>query len=670
VKRRLLLRRLVSVLVLTILVTGIAWIGLSVGFLVGFQNRATDSLFPAAPYDKRVVVVGLDRQTVDEVFAGTYSGKRGPMAQLVDQLHAAGAKVIVFDVVFQGPSATDPAGDAAFAEAITRAGNVVLAETADPRTSGTGPPKAKAGTASGVYAPFAKGAAGIAHAQVTQDPNDGVVRSLPLVFDINGDFVPALSVAAFMAARGESAPPIVRAGGVQAGSRFIPSDSTTNMIVNWTTKLSDPPEEISARDVINGTMNPARLRNKIVFIGDTRPTVDVRLAPTDKSSRLPGVFIHANATNTMVNAAYLAPLSDASTLGWVALLTALVALAVLMLPFWLSPFVALLVGAGYFAFVLVSFDRGSMHDLVYPLLAIIGSFFAAMGVKYFGETRQRRRVTALFSQYVPEEVAQRLVDEDRAELAAEGQRLDMTVLFCDLRGFTALSEKLPPSIVRTMLDHYYDRVTELVLTMRGTLMKYVGDEVFAVWGAPMPSTDHPELALECAIAIQALTPSLNEELRERGAPEVAFGIGLNTGEAVAAHFGGGRRRQYDVVGDTVNVGARLCSAAGRGDIILSDQVLERVPNPPPVEPVGHVELKGVTRDITLWRVIREVSGNVSATDSVGATADRDGTGILDPEGESEPSRIAWSGLAASVTEAHADGVEAEGQAHGRAATPN
>ena len=88
-------------------------------------------------------------------------------------------------------------------------------------------------------------------------------------------------------------------------------------------------------------------------------------------------------------------------------------------------------------------------------------------------------------------------------------------------------------------------------------MKYVGDEVFAVWGAPIPSTDHPALALECAMAIQALTPELNAELRERGAPEVAFGIGLNTGEAVAAHFGGRFRRQYDVVGDTVNVGAPL-----------------------------------------------------------------------------------------------------------------
>ena len=115
-------------------------------------------------------------------------------------------------------------------------------------------------------------------------------------------------------------------------------------------------------------------------------------------------------------------------------------------------------------------------------------------------------MTALFSQYVPEAVAQRLVDEDRAGSAVEGERLDMTVLFCDLRGFTALSENLEPAVVRTMLNHYYDRVTDIVLSMNGTLMKYVGDEVFAVWGAPLPSTDHPQRALECAIAIQALTP--------------------------------------------------------------------------------------------------------------------------------------------------------------------
>ena len=156
----------------------------------------------------------------------------------------------------------------------------------------------------------------------------------------------------------------------------------------------------------------------------------------------------------------------------------------------------------------------------------------------------------------------------------------MTVLFCDLRGFTALSENLEPAVVRVMLNHYYDRVTDIVLAMRGTLMKYVGDEVFAVWGAPLPSDDHPQLRARVRDRDPGSSrPSSTVELLEQGAPEVSFGIGLNSGEAVAAHFGGGRRRQYDVVGDTVNVGARLCSAAGRGEIILSDAVLSRVTSP-------------------------------------------------------------------------------------------
>ncbi len=128
-----------------------------------------------------------------------------------------------------------------------------------------------------------------------------------------------------------------------------------------------------------------------------------------------------------------------------------------------------------------------------------------------------------------------------------------------------------------------------------------------------PSTDHPQRALECAIAIQALTPELNRELVEQGAPEVSFGIGLNTGDAVAAHFGGGRRRQYDVVGDTVNVGARLCSAAGRGEIILSDQLLTAGPVATAVEPVGPIELKGVSREVRLWRVVRPESATVTTT---------------------------------------------------------
>jgi class 3 adenylate cyclase len=162
-----------------------------------------------------------------------------------------------------------------------------------------------------------------------------------------------------------------------------------------------------------------------------------------------------------------------------------------------------------------------------------------------------------------------------------------------------------------------------------------------VWGAPIPSEDHPAQALACAIAIQELAPQLNRELLERDAPEVSFGIGLNTGEAVAAHFGGRRRRQYDVVGDTVNVGARLCSIAGRGEIILSDQVLSRVPDPPPVEPVGAVELKGVSRELRLWRLVSADSGKLmdSIDDLAGRNADDVGEAANEPVGHGGGARV-------------------------------
>jgi adenylate cyclase len=594
-----LVRRLVSVALLTLVITGLAWAGLSGGVFFGFQQRATDAFFPSAASDPQVVVVGIDRKTISEYGSPL---PRETVAQLTNALAADGARVIAYDVIYGSETQDQVAGDADLAAAINHARNVVLGLQVTLQ-SGAGIPKVESAN------PYAAGLKdadfAVGHVQVNADPNDGVNRSLPLVVETkNGQFIPSLSLAALMIYRGVSGPVIIRPQGVQVGDRLIPTDKHKSMTLNFSDALSDTAHVISIADVLSGKVAKSEIAGKIVFVGAVDPALgDNRLAPVNKSTGLPGVLLHANAVNTMLTASYLTPVGNAQTLLWVALITIIIGLAVLMLPVWLSPIVTILVGIGYFAFAVVRFDNGRVYNIIYPAIALVLAFIAALAIRYFGETRQRRRVTALFSQYVPETVAQRLVDEDRATLAAEGERLDMTVLFCDLRGFTALSESLSPAVVRVMLNHYYDRVTDIVLEMRGTLMKYVGDEVFAVWGAPMPMEDHPARALECAIAIQELTPTLNEELLERGAPEVSFGIGLHTGDAVAAHFGGGRRRQYDVVGDTVNVGARLCSAAGRGEIIVSDELLSRVPSPPPVEPVGPVELKGVSRELRLWRVL-------------------------------------------------------------------
>jgi adenylate cyclase len=610
------IRRIVSIVALTVIVTALAALGLNGNVFAGFQRRATDALLPSAPSDPHVVVVGFDRKTIATPGLGNPL-PRDKVAELVDQLKADGARVIGFDVTYSQENQEQVAPDAILAKSITNAGNVVLAVkgTSGKQDHGV----VKLDNVSGLAAGLQGADFTVGHAQTNQDPADGVNRSLPLVVEsADGTFIPSLSLAAVMRYRGIKGPPIVRPDGVQIGDRLVPTIGAKSLLLNFAERLSDPARVISAADVIAGTVPKKKIDGKIVLVGAVDSTLgDNRQAPVNKSTGIPGVLLHANAVNTMLTGTYLNPVSDSQTLLWVAAMTALIGTAVLLLPLWMSVLFTMLVGAGYIVYAFTRFNSGHVLNFVNPSLAVIVAFIGALALRYFGETRQRRRVTALFSQYVPEAVAQRLVDEDRASVAVEGERLDMTVLFCDLRGFTALSESLSPATVRVMLNHYYDRVTDVVLSMRGTLMKYVGDEVFAVWGAPLPSTDHPQMALQCAMEIQALTPDLNRELLELGAPEVSFGIGLNTGEAVAAHFGGGRRRQYDVVGDTVNVGARLCSAAGRGEIILSDQVLTRVPSPPPVEPVGRIALKGVSRELSLWRVVAPDSASLPESVAMG-----------------------------------------------------
>jgi adenylate cyclase len=611
------IRRILSILGLTVVVTALAAIGLNANVFAGFQRRATDALFPAAPSDPNVVVVGFDRKTLDTPGLGNPL-PRDQVAKLISQLKADGARVVAFDVTYATERDDQVAADAQLAQAINDAGNVVLGTEA----TGLKPSKTDGALVATSLSAFATGLLdanfSVGHEQMNADPGDGVNRSVPLVIESkDGQFLPSLSLAAVMKYRGINGPVIVRPNGVQIGDRFIPTLGAKSMLLNFSSKLSDPANVISAADVIAGTVPKKKIDGKIVLVGAIDSTLgDSRLAPVNKSSGIPGVLLHANSVNTILTGTYLEPVSDTQTLLWVALITAIIGTAVLLFPLWASIAVTLLAGLAYLVLAFTQFNSGHVMNFVYPSIAVVLAFMGGLGLRYFGETRQRRRVTALFSQYVPEAVAQRLVDEDRASSAVEGERLEMTVLFCDLRGFTALSENLEPAVVRVMLNHYYDRVTDIVLEHDGTLMKYVGDEVFAVWGAPLPTEDHPQRALDCAIAIQVLTPVLNRELVEQGAPEVSFGIGLNTGEAVAAHFGGGRRRQYDVVGDTVNVGARLCSAAGRGEIILSDAVMTRVTSSLPVEPVGPIELKGVSRELKLWRVSPAESASLGVSVAV------------------------------------------------------
>ena len=214
------IRRIVSIVALTVIVTALAALGLNGNVFAGFQRRATDALLPSAPSDPHVVVVGFDRKTIATPGLGNPL-PRDKVAELVDQLKADGARVIGFDVTYSQENQEQVAPDAILAKSITNAGNVVLAVkgTSGKQDHGV----VKLDNVSGLAAGLQGADFTVGHAQTNQDPTDGVNRSLPLVVEsADGTFIPSLSLAAVMRYRGIKGPPIVRPDGVQIGDRSCP----------------------------------------------------------------------------------------------------------------------------------------------------------------------------------------------------------------------------------------------------------------------------------------------------------------------------------------------------------------------------------------------------------------------------------------------------------------
>ncbi len=608
-KRRRLARRLLEAVAVAAVAAAIAALGLTSSYLAGFQKEAVDNFFPSAKTSPDIVVVGYDYDVIKRF---GFPLPRAVQAEIARNLGGAGAAAIVWDVIFAAPQGSDGAeGNAELASAFQE-----LSDAGIPNILGVdGNLVDRSGRLSrldeltGAIELFDQSAASGGFVKVDTD-RDGVVRSTSTVVETDeGNFLPSLSLAAVLAYRGAQLQPVVGPKGVQAGGLLVPTAPDAKMRLNWASGLRGTPGQrsvVSASDVYDKTVNPARFADKIVFVGATAEAAQDNVkVPIDKSGRFPGVLVHANAANTILTSSYFDVTSDAMTVLMVALLCLLVALSVLFLPLWAAPIASFLLGVLYLFYAAVQFNRGHIMNLIYPIGLMVVSFVAALIIRYFTETRQRQRVSKLFAQYVPEAVAQQLVDEGRVEQAAEGERLDVSLFFCDLRGFTAMSRSLTPQQVRAMLNEFYDALTDITLDATGTVLKFVGDEVFAVFGAPLAVENHPQVALECALEIQRCAPALSEKLADMGIPPAYFGIGMNSGEVVAAHVGGGKRRQYDIVGDTVNIGSRMCGQAGKGDIVMPIAMYQLLTDPPPAESMGFVELKNVEVPMELMRIRAE-----------------------------------------------------------------
>jgi adenylate cyclase len=322
-----------------------------------------------------------------------------------------------------------------------------------------------------------------------------------------------------------------------------------------------------------------------------------------KSGTMPGIQLHASMADSILASRFITPPPPGSSMA-----TALVAATAVGLLGAFLPFSAALGGAaavmgGWTWLAVTVFKGGLWLNLVQPLAAGGLALFMATAYRYFVEDREKRRVKKLFGRYVPRDVyAQLTAHPELAELG--GRRRDMTVLFSDIRGFTAVTEKGNPEELVAQLNEYFSRMVEIVFRHRGTVDKFVGDMVMALFGAPLDDGEHAEHAVQAAIDMVKELRELNKSWAARGMAQLDIGIGINSGDMIAGNIGSSSIMSYTVIGDNVNLGARLESLNKdyQTRIIMSDATRSRLTHTYDTRPLGDVTVKGKSRPVAIHEI--------------------------------------------------------------------
>jgi adenylate cyclase len=333
---------------------------------------------------------------------------------------------------------------------------------------------------------------------------------------------------------------------------------------------------------------------------------DLRVTPM--SPVLPGVEKHANVAANILNARFL------RRPDWVELLEAFgivlwPAVLAWLLP-KLRPMVSLLAVAGlwgaFFGVVHLAFLGGLWLPLVYPTLAMALTFVAITVYRLFTEERQRLWIKRAFQRFVSPEVVERLVENPGA-LQFGGEVRHLTVLFTDIRDFTTYTERHPPQEVVQILREYLTRMADQVISHQGTLDKFIGDAVMAIFGAPVALPDHAERACRAALDMITELETLQAKWAAEGREPFRMGIGINTGEMVVGNLGSEQLFDYTVVGDGVNLGARLESLnkeyKTEKHIIISEETYEAAKDKLDVRRLGEVVVKGKTRPVVIYELV-------------------------------------------------------------------
>lgn len=606
---------------------------------------------PRAYEDLPVKIIDIDDASLEKI--GQWPWPRTVVAELVSALGEAGAAAIVFDIVFAEPDRTSPKfmkqvwkleGDAAL-DQLPDHDEILAKKISDwPVVVGSilkqqqsGELSQKAGVAfvggdpthllvsfDGAIEnlkPLEKAARG--NGLLNSDPDaDGVLRKVPLMFKQGDKIYPALSTEALRVAQGAGSTIIKSysaSGGEKAdaitamkiGEIEVPTDANGKFWLYY--DYSRPERYIPAWRAMVGMLEENEIAGQIVLIGTSAPGLkDLRTTPLNPS--IPGVEVHAQAVEQMLqNISLLKP-------DWALGAEILLIVIAGLLAFWiatrfnalLSALATLAVLAGVTLISWYAFDVYLL--LIEPITAIISvvlTYFITTAWRFAKTERDKSKIRSTFSLYVSENLVNEIA-ADPSKLKLGGEKKDLTILFCDIRNFSAISEHLDPTKLTGLMNSYLTPMTDIILSTGGTIDKYMGDAIMAIWNAPLDVEGHPQKAMEAALAMRAKLAELNMEWREdpilaRDVPlPIRFGMGINSGEASVGNMGSSQRFEYSVLGHEVDLASRLegLSKYYGVDIVISERTKNRLQNMATIQ-LDTLKVKGKEEAVQIYAALAD-----------------------------------------------------------------
>lgn len=569
----------------------------------------TKSVAEQAP-DDRIKIIAIDEESLNQL--GPFPWPRSVYADMIKNLMEAGAKSVALDLLLIDPAA-DEQDDALLSEQLSRYPQVYLPVQV---TLQSRQPDAESLLVERVDRPAAflhVREEQLGHVNVLPDP-DGVIRHMTLgLRDENGALIPSLDVllANRMLPETERIHWEEEKQAWMRGDKPIPTDARHQVATDFFTSAYgygdselNGYDRQSFIDVLTGVVDAEYYKDTTVLIGPYATSLsDKHMTPLSRTMTLHGVEIHANMVQSLLEGRFY----KEAPFGWnVLALAAGIAVAA-----WCGNRVRGVLGAGcalllaglYTVIWIAVYETGSVFIPYFTeICGMTASYTLLLAYRSREERRARQQVEELFGRYVSPAVVTELL-RSREPIRVGGTRCDITVMFIDIRGFTPLSERLAPEETIQVLNQYLHACADVIFRHQGTLDKFIGDGVMAIFGAPYPLERHEEHALQAALSLVRRAELLKQTL---GAKDIAvqFGIGIQSGEAVVGNIGSeALRLDYTAIGDTVNTAARLESQAKPGQVLVGEETVRRLGSRFKMSEVGPLKLKGKSEPVLVYELL-------------------------------------------------------------------